>query len=43
MAGPQVTDEGTASNMEGSGEYIEKAVVDSRQGVVLQLGVWARC
>ena len=27
-------------NMEGSCEY---AVADSRQGVVLQLGGWARC
>jgi hypothetical protein len=39
----QVADEGTASNMEGSCEYIELAVADSRQGVVLQLGGWARC
>jgi hypothetical protein len=29
--------------MEGSCEYIESAVADSLQGVVLQLGVWARC
>ena len=28
---------GTASNMEGRFEYIEKALADSRQGVVLQL------
>jgi hypothetical protein len=27
--------------MEGSSEYIEYAVADSRQGVALQLGVWA--
>jgi hypothetical protein len=26
--------------MMGSYEYIEKAVADSRQGVVLQLGDW---
>jgi len=42
MARPQVVDGRTASNMEGSCEYIELAVADSRQGVVLQLGVWAR-
>ena len=42
MACPQVTDEGTDFNVEGSCEYIEKAVVDSQQGVVLHLGVWAR-
>ena len=34
----QVADGGTASNMEGSCEYIEKAFADSRRGVVLQLG-----
>ena len=28
--------------MEGSCEYIEKAIADSRQGVFLQLGGWAR-
>ena len=38
MARPQVADGGTACNMEGSCEYIESAVADSRQGVVLQLG-----
>jgi len=43
MALPQVTNEGTASNMEGSCEYIEQAVADSLQGAVLQLGGWARC
>jgi len=43
MACPQVVDGGTASNMVGSCEYIEKAVVESRQGVVLQLGGWVRC
>jgi hypothetical protein len=32
-----------ASSMKGSCEYIEKAVADSRQGVVYQLGGWARC
>jgi len=29
--------------MEGSGEYIEKAVAYSSQGVVIKLGCWARC
>jgi len=43
MARPQVVDGGTAPNMEGSCEYTELAVADSRQGVVLQLGDWARC
>ena len=38
MKRPQVVDGGTASNMEGSCEYIEQAVADSRQGVVFQLG-----
>jgi hypothetical protein len=42
-SGPQVADERTASNIEGICEYIELAVADSRQGIVLQLGVWARC
>jgi len=28
---------------EGSCEYTEKIVADSRQGVVLQLGSWGRC
>jgi hypothetical protein len=28
--------------MEGSSEYIEQAVEDSRQGVALQLGGWTR-
>jgi hypothetical protein len=36
MARPQVADGGTASNVEGSCEYIEKAVADRRQVVVLQ-------
>jgi hypothetical protein len=43
MARPQVADGGTASRYGGSCEYIEQAVADSRQGVVLQLGGWARC
>jgi hypothetical protein len=43
MVHPQVADGGMASNMEGSCEYIEKAVVDSLERVVLQLGGWARC
>jgi len=42
MALPQVADGGTASNMAGSCEYIKKAVADTRQSVVLQLGGWAR-
>jgi len=42
MAHPQVVDGGMAYNMEGSCEYIEKAVTESRWGVVLQLGGWAR-
>ena len=28
---------------EGSCEYIEQAVADSRQEVVIQVGGWARC
>jgi hypothetical protein len=28
--------------MDGSREYIEQAVANSRQGVILQLGSWAR-
>jgi hypothetical protein len=39
----QVADRGTASNMRGSGEYIEKAFEDSRQGVVIQFRGQARC
>ena len=39
---PQIADVGTASNMEGSFEYIEWAVADSRQGVLSQLGGWTR-
>ena len=31
------------SNMEGSCEYIEQAVADSRKGLVAQLGGWLRC
>jgi len=42
MVCPQGADEGMASNMEGSCKYTEQAVVDSQQGVVLQLGGWAR-
>jgi len=40
---PRIADGGTASDMEGSCKNIEKAVEDSQQGVVLQLGGWARC
>jgi len=43
MARLQVAVEGTASIMEGSCEYVELVVSDSRQGVVLQLGVWTGC
>jgi hypothetical protein len=43
MERPQVKDGGTASNMEGSCEYTDSEVEDSRQGVVLQLGGWTRC
>jgi len=43
MVHPQVAGGGMASNMEGSCKHSEEAVVDSRQGVVLQLRVWARC
>ena len=43
MARPRVADGGTASSMEGRCEYIEKAIADSRQGVVVQLGGWATC
>ena len=42
MAGSQVAVGGTASNMDGSCEYIEEAVSDSRKGVILQLGGWAK-
>jgi len=41
MAHPQVAGGGTGSDMEGSYEYIEYAVEDSRQGLV-QLWGWAR-
>jgi hypothetical protein len=37
MARPQVADGETACIVKGSCEYIEYAVADSRQGVVLQL------
>jgi hypothetical protein len=43
MARSQVADGGTASIVDGSCEYIEYTVADSRQGVVLQLGSWASC
>ena len=39
MAHPPTADGGIASNMEGSCEYIEYAVGDSRKGVILELGV----
>jgi len=37
IARPQVVDGGTASDKESSCEYIEQAVTNSRQGVILQL------
>ena len=43
MARTQVADGGMASKMEGNWEYIEKAVADSVQGVVLQFGSRAKC
>jgi len=29
-------------DMEGSWKYIEEAVTDNQQGIILQLGSWAR-
>ena len=43
MARPRVADGGTASCMKGSCEYTEKVFADRQQGLVLQLGCWARC
>ena len=43
MARPQVTDEGTDFNVEGSCEYIELAIADSRQGMDLHIGGFTRC
>jgi len=43
MARPQVAAGGTASSVESSYEYFASAVEDIQQGVVLQLGGWARC
>ena len=43
MARPQARDRGTVADKEGSCEQIERAVADSRRGVILQLGGWARC
>jgi hypothetical protein len=43
MAQPQVEDGRKASSMEGSCEYIDKAVTDNRQGRSLQLGGSVRC
>jgi len=43
MAHPRVADGGTASNMEGSCEYIEYTVGVCQQGVVLQLSGLVRC
>ena len=41
MVLPQIPNGGPASNVEGSCEYIEEAVADCRQGVVLH--GWSRC
>ena len=43
MASPQVADREMGSNMAGSCEYIELAVLECRQGLALQLGGQARC
>ena len=43
LARPQVADGRTACNKEGSCEYIEWAVADNWQGVILQLWGWPRC
>jgi hypothetical protein len=43
MEYPQVADGEKASNMKGSSDYTEEAVADSRQVVVLNLGVWESC
>ena len=43
MALLQVADGGTASCVEVSCGYVELAVTNNRQGVVLELGDWARC
>ena len=40
---PRLRMEELSPDMEGSCEYTEKAVADSRQEVILQLGCWARC
>ena len=43
MVRSQVAGGGTASNVEGSLEYFEYAIADSRHVVVLQLGGWVSC
>jgi hypothetical protein len=43
VARPQTANGGTVSSMEKSYEYIEQVVADSRQGLVYQICVWARC
>jgi len=43
MERPQLAEGGTACDMEGCCEYIEKAMADSRDVVVLQFGVWEKC
>jgi len=42
MMHPQIVEGWTASNMEGSCEYIRYAVADSRQGFFFQIGGWVR-
>jgi hypothetical protein len=39
----QVAGGETASSVDGSCEYTEQTVADSRQWVILQLGGWATC
>jgi len=43
MARSQVADGGTASNMEGSCEYVEYAIAETRQVVVLRIWCWTSC
>jgi len=43
MAHPHFADGGTASSIEGSSEYSEKSVLESRRSLVLQLEEWASC
>jgi hypothetical protein len=43
MVCPQDVDKGKVYSVEGSYEYIEKAVVDSEHMEVLKLVGWVRC